>query len=171
MHPVRSDDPPAPHRLAAHVDRARIETIYACLPARYDACILRSFSECLMQYGPADTETGMMWKKPFGFEVVIDEANAAKGKSTRSAEFHAKPTQCRDRIGHQTFTASLVDWRASSVRYNNLEAVPASRQCRGEPGRPAPDHEDVGLGGQTHAHHRSRIISEQNPGPIAKSTP
>ena len=79
MHPVRSDDPPAPHRLAAHVDPARIETIYGCLPARYDACILRSFSERLMQCGPADTETGMMWKKPFGFEVVIDEANAAKG--------------------------------------------------------------------------------------------
>jgi hypothetical protein len=171
MHPVRSDDPPTPHRSAPDADPARIETIYGCLPARYGACILRGFREHLMQYSAADTEARLTWKERFGFEVIIHEAYATKQKPIRGAQLHAYPTQRRDRIGHQTFTASLVDWRASSVRYNNLEAVPASRQCRGEPGRPAPDHEDVGLGGQTHAHHRSRIISEQNPGPIAKSTP
>jgi hypothetical protein len=171
MHSVSSDDPPAPHRSAAGVDPGSIQTIYPCLPARYDACILRSFRERLMQCGPADTETELMWKKRFGFELVIHETNAAKGKPTRGAELHANLTQCRDRIRHQTFTASLVDWRASSVRNNNLEAVPASRQRRSEPGRPAPDHKDVGLGGQVHIHHRSRIISEQKPGPIAKSTP
>jgi hypothetical protein len=171
MNPVRPDDPSAPHRSPADLDPARIERIYSGLPTCYDARVLRTFDEDPMQHGPADAHAELMEKKCFGFELIVHKAYAAEREPVLGIEPHADPPQRRNRIGHQAFTASLVDRGMSPVRNNNLKAVLAGCQRSGESGRTAPNHEDVGVGGQAFVHHRTRIISEQNPGPIAKSTP
>jgi hypothetical protein len=129
------------------------------------------FNEGPMQHGPANTQAEITRKRRLRFEFVVDEAYTAKRQPVRGTELDAYPAQRCHAIGHQAFTAGLVNRGLSPIRNNYGQAALSSRERSRQPAWTAADHENVGLRWQRPYHHRTRINSEQNPGPMAKSTP
>ena len=81
-------------------------------------------------------------------------------------------TQSIKRIWHQTFATGLVDWRLSTIREDDIKAHLTRSQSSGKSGRSTANNEHISLSWYEAGHHHfSRIISRQNPGPIAINTP
>jgi hypothetical protein len=69
-----------------------------------------------MKFGSADAQAeAARWKRRFGLEFVVQKPYAAECSTLCASQIHADPLQCRERIGHETFTAGLVDGRLSAI--------------------------------------------------------
>ncbi len=74
-----------------------------------------------MEQGSANTKTKIcIWKGRFSFYFVVAKPYASKGRPVLKTQFHPDSIQCCNSIGHQAFTASLVDGRLSPIRNNNF---------------------------------------------------
>jgi hypothetical protein len=98
-----------------------------------------------MEQGSANAKTKIciIWKGRFSFNFIVQKPYASKGRPMLETELHADPTQRCDPIGHQAFTASLVDGRLSPIRNDNFKTATASSKRGSESGWSATNYKDV----------------------------
>jgi hypothetical protein len=98
-----------------------------------------------MEQGSANTKTKIciIWKGRFSFNFIVQKPYASKGRPMLETELHADPTQRCDPIGHQAFTASLVDGCLSAICNNNFKTAATSSKRSSKPGWTATNYEDV----------------------------
>src|ERR1700722_6361249 len=81
-------------------------------------------------------------------------------------------TQRLKRIGHESLAASLVNLRLRTIRDHNIKPDLTSGQRGSDSSWTTANDEYICLGWcKDGGHHFNRMISRQNPGPMAISTP
>ena len=121
-----------------------------------------------MQPCAANSDAHIRWKSRLGHVVAIQESNAAKRQAVAAAKPDAQPPQSGDAIRHQSLAAGLVDRENASIDHADVESAAAGGDRRGEASGATADNDDIRFRG---GHHRNKTISEQKPGPMARSTP
>jgi hypothetical protein len=61
-------------------------------------------------------------------------------------DIDAQQCKCLERIGHQPFTAGLVNRRGHSIDYEAVQPTLPKRNCSGQTGGATPDNESVSTG-------------------------
>jgi hypothetical protein len=173
MKTVSAHNPPAAGGSAVDDDAGGIKPLYLPSPQCDDAGIFRAFYQDPMKLSSAYSEAeAVIWKRSFSLELLVQESDTTEASPISASQIHANPTQCIECVGHKTFAASLVDWRMSTVREYNIKANLTSRQGSRESGWSAANNEHIRLRWRAVGnHHFKRIISRQNPGPMAINTP
>jgi hypothetical protein len=99
--------------------------------------------ENLMQYCPANTQTDTMREVCFYCRLTFHEPNAPKGVPLVQPDAHAEVAECRKRIRHQPFAASLVHRRLGSIGHCYAEPFLANGDRGSKAGRSTPHNENV----------------------------
>jgi hypothetical protein len=173
MESVSAYDPSAADRSTVEVDAAGIKPLDLFSPQCHDTHFVCTFHQNPMKLGSAYPQAeAVIQKRCFGLELLVQKSDAPETNPISIFEIHPDATQRIKRIGHKTFATGLVDWRLSTIREDDIESHLARSQSRGKSGRPAANNEHVSFSWYEAGHHHfSRIISRQNPGPMAINTP
>ena len=102
----------------------------------------------VVQSGAAQAEAVAIGETRFDAGLAVGETNAAEGMSTGGLQVDAERAGGGQAIGHDAFTAGLVDGRNGAIGESDVEAAAARGDGGGEPSRSAADDEQVGGAGQ-----------------------
>ncbi|SPF41101.1 hypothetical protein SBA4_2640004 [Candidatus Sulfopaludibacter sp. SbA4] len=79
------------------------------------------------------------------------EANAAEGLRSGGRQVDAQRARGGQSIRHDAFAAGFIDGRHGAIGEQHLKSAPAGGDGGGQPGRAAPDYENVsGTGEKIH---------------------
>jgi hypothetical protein len=70
-----------------------------------------------MELRSTDPETGFAGKKPLGYKVGVEIADAAEGPGAFQLEPHPEGRQTTNPIGHETLATGLVDRRSPAFQH------------------------------------------------------
>jgi hypothetical protein len=173
MKPVSAHDPSTANRSAIDDDPGGINPFYLLSPQCYDANVLCAFYQNSMKLSSAYSQPeAVVRKRRFSLQLLVQKSDATEADPISASQIHTNPTQRIKRVGHKTFAASLIDWRLGTIGKYDIKTNLTCSQGSSESGRSPTNNEHISLrwceGGN---HHFNRIISRQNPGPMAIRTP
>src|ERR1700739_2188939 len=121
-----------------------------------------------MQQHPADTQSMALRKFRSNRAVWSDKPDTVKSPCFASFQRNTQPRKDLQAVRHQSFAACLIDRRASTVRHNYTQPMPARSNGRSKSRWASANNKYICIENFSHPfYQRSNNSSEQKPGPIA----
>jgi hypothetical protein len=123
---IRADQPAIADAPSPELDRSRAIESHRFTPTGHGSDVERSLEQAAMKNRAADADRRDAGEGRFGVEMTIDEADPVERKHVIVAERDSEALQCRNAVGHEPFTAGLVDRRTRTVGDDHAESPQAS---------------------------------------------
>ena len=119
------------------------DAVYSLSPQHPDAYLVCTIQQEPMQTNPADANSSPGWETCLNGDAIVQESNASERSGLIRADGDSELLERRQRIGHESFAAGLLDRRLGGVGYRDIKSFEPGRDGGCQARRPASYHENI----------------------------